>query len=362
MDARQRHLAVLHGQEPDKVNVAAAAGLREGPKGGWMRRLSARGMCITHILPPYRPMFFYSGMINPNLDDVVYGQTYFRENGLSKIRHTFETPVGSVYAVVGRNPDDNVAEGATEIPFIKEPSDWRVINYVFAGMLDRLRPNYKEIALDQEDLGGAGVTIAIVDRTPFQRAWIELASLERAVFDFKRRPDELLEFLDIQRRFHEKAAEITAGCPTPHVLLIDNITNIISPSLYAEFCAPTYRIYTDAFNGTDKKLCVHFDGLFRHLKRNVRDSTFDVIDSFTVPPTGDVSIPEAKEFFPEKRIFVNLPPHLAYANTESLRKAYAKILDEWGDKILTIEHVEDLPPAVLEKHLSAALDVCGYPS
>jgi hypothetical protein len=180
MDARQRHLAVLHGQEPDKVNVAAAAGLREGPHGGWMRRLSARGLCITHILPPYRPMFFYSGMINPHLDDVVYGQTHYREKGLDKIRHSLDTPVGSVYAIVAKNPDDNVAEGSTEIPFIKEPSDWRVINYVFRGMLDQLKPNYEEIELDQEDLGGTGVTIAIVDRTPFQRAWIELASLERA--------------------------------------------------------------------------------------------------------------------------------------------------------------------------------------
>jgi hypothetical protein len=361
MDARERHLAVLHGEEPDKVNVAAAAGLRVGPQGGWMRRLSARGLCITHIVPPYRPMFFFSSMINPNLADVVYSQTYFREKGLNKVRHTFETPVGSVYAVVGRNPNDNVAEGHTEIPFVKEPGDWNVVNYVFQGMLDQLRPNYGEMVLDQEDLGRTGVTIAVVDRTPFQRAWIELASLERAAIDFKEEPDELLRFVAIQRRFHEKAAEITAGCPSSHVLLIDNITNVISPRLYEAYCQPYYTIYTDAFRGTDKILCVHFDGRFRHLKQGIQDSTFDVIDSFTVPPTGDVSIPEAKTFFPEKRIFVNLPPHLANAGANELRAGYSKILNEWGSKVLTIEHVEDLPPDALERHLSAALDVCGYP-
>ena len=157
-----------------------------------------------------------------------------------------------------------------------------------------------------------------MDRTPFQRAWIELASLERTAIDFHGQSDEIVEFLSIQRRFHTKAAEITAGCPTPFVLLIDNITDIISPKLYEAHCLPTYKIYTDAFAGTDKKLCVHFDGRFRHLKTAIQNSTFDVIDSFTVPPVGDVSISEAKAFFPNKRIFVNLPPHLAWADTAEL--------------------------------------------
>ena len=326
-----------------------------------MRRLSARGLCITHIVPPYKPTFFYPSMMNPHLDDVVYSQTYYRENGVNKIRHTLETPVGSVYAVVGKNPNDNLAAGSPQVPFVKEPSEWRVINYVFEGMLDQLRPNHAEIELDQEDLGETGVTIAVVDKTPFQRAWIELASLERAVIDFKEKPDGLGEFVDIQRRFHEKAAEITAECPTPYVLLIDNITNIISPRLYEEYCLPYYKIYTDAFKGTDKKLCVHFDGRFRHLKEGIRNSTFDVIDSFTVPPVGDVSILEAKEFFPDKLIFVNLPPHLAWAGADELREGYGKIVDEWGSKVLTIEHVEDMPQNTLERHLSVALDVCGYP-
>jgi len=92
-----------------------------------------------------------------------------------------------------------------------------------------------------------------------------------------------------------------------------------------------------------------------------REGSFDIIDSFTVPPVGNVSISEAREFFPGKQIFVNLPPHLAWAEVDELRDGYAKIIEEWGSKTLTIEHVEDLPTQTIERHLSAALDVCGYP-
>ena len=328
--------------------------------GGVVRRLAARGLGITHIIPPYKPMFFYDHWINPEVEDIVYIKKYSVEKGVKKIQHIFETPVGTISSVVGRNPNDNVLTSSPEIPFIKNSEDWRVLNYIFKRMISTMRPNYKEMELDQEDLGSSGFTIAVIDKTPFQRAWIEVASLELTIMDLKLGEEGFLEFVEIQEEFHKKAAEITAGCPSPHVLLIDNITNVISPKLYKKYTEPFYQLYSNAFRGTDKKLAVHFDGLFRHIKDEVRKSSFDIIDSFTVPPTGNVSVAEAKDFFPGKQIFINLPPHLARAEDKQLREEYSRIVDDWGSKVLTIEHVEDLPPEALEKHLSAALDVCGY--
>jgi hypothetical protein len=105
---------------------------------------------------------------------------------------------------------------------------------------------------------------------------------------------------------------------------------------------------------------VHLDGLLRHIHEEINESSFDILDSLTVPPTGNISLTEAKEFFPGKILAVNLPPHLAFASMDELHEGYQKILDEHGSKCLIIEHVEDLPEAALEKHLTAALDVCGY--
>ncbi len=361
MDARERHLAVLHGEEPDRTNITAAAGLRLPPYGGWLRRLVERGMCETHIVPVHKPFFLFTRFANPNLVDTTYHQTYFNEDGLNKIRHTFETPVGTLYSTVARNPFDNVAGATPETHFVKGPDDWHIINYIMEGMMNIMKPNYNEILLDQEDLGGKGFTIGVVERTPFQKAWIELADIGRTVMDFKRRPDEFLRYIELQKQYHLKAAEIAAGAPTPHILLIDNITNIISPKLYREYSMPIYKLYADAIKGGDNKLAVHLDGLIKHIAHDIEDSAFDIVDSFTVPPTGNVSISEAKEQMPSKQLFINLPPHLAQASVDELRKAYAEIIDEWGSKTLTIEHVEDLPVGAEEKHLAAAMDVCGYP-
>ncbi len=360
MTPYERHLAVINGEEPDRVDVQFATGLRGGPNHGMLKRLTARGMGITTIVPPYKPMYFFDHMINPFLKDVSYSQKYYSENGIWLIQHKYETPVGSIDSIVGINPNDNLLTHSSRTHFVEEVEDWVVINYIFKQMIDALKPNYDEIAGDQADLGDGGTTIAVVDKTPFQRAWIELASMERTAYDFIEKPAEFLEYIDIQHRFHQKAAEITAECPAQHITLIDNITNIISPKNYREYCMPYYDIYTRALSGTGKKFAVHFDGLLRHIHEEIRESSFDILDSFTVPPTGNISLTEAKEFFPEKILAVNLPPHLAFASMDELHEGYQQILDDHGSKCLIIEHVEDLPEAALEKHLIAALDVCGY--
>lgn len=357
----ERHLAVINQQEPDRVDVVFADGLREGPTNGVVRRLTQRGMGVTHIVPPYKPMFFFDHMINPFHEDIVYIKKHYCEHNVWMIQHIFETPLGTIDAIVGVNPGVNVMTHANKTYFVKTDADWLVINFIFQKMIDRMVPNYDEILHDQADLGTAGTTIAVVDKSPFQRAWIEMAGIQKTAFDFRDKPDSFLEYLDIQEKFHKKAAEITAGCPAQHITMIDNITNTISPKYYREYCMPYYDLYTSALAGTGKKFAVHHDGLMKHIAKEIHDASFNILDSFTMPPVGNISLSDARQLFPEKVISVNLPPHLAFGSRQELLEGYEIILSESGNKQLIIEHVEDMPEETLENHLTAALDVCGYP-
>ena len=361
MTPYERHRAVLQNEKPDKIDVIAAVGLRTGPQGGWIRRLSERGMGLTHIVPPYRPMFFFDMIVNPFIKDITYSQTIAFEDGVWKTEHTFSTKAGEVSSVVGQNPGLDLGTGHVYVPFIKEEKDWRVINYLFKRMYEELTPNYKELILDQEDLGEKSTTIGVIDLSPFQRVFVELSSIEQAVYTFFDEKEYFHEFLEIQDNFHRKAAEICAESPAYHFELIDNITNTISPEIYSKYCMPVYRLYTEAFRGTDKKFAVHHDGLLAHLKEEMAAAPFDIVDSFTVPPVGNMSLTEAKELWPDKIITVNLPPHLAHSSGDEIRKGYEAIVEEWGGTNLVIEHVEDMPEETLELHLNTALDVCGYP-
>lgn len=360
MNAFERHQSIIHGEDPEKVGVMAATGLRTGSQGGIYRRLVPRGLCLRSIVTPHRPSFSFPGNVNPYLSDVIYSQKFYYHEGHWEIKHTLETPVGTVDSIAARSLDVSVSSDSPQTHFVKDPENWHVINYVFRRMIEEIRQNYEEMERSQDELGVDGYTIAFIDKTPFQRAWIELASLERTVYDCIDMPEGFLEYLEVQELYHKRIAEITAGCPSDLVLINDNITNTISPKYYQQYCSPYYQIYTDAFEGTEKVLAVHHDGLLGHLKEEIGGAPFQVVDSFTVPPSGDVSLTEARKLWPGKILFVNLPPHLAWKSRDELRSEYAKIVDEWGSKCMVILHVEDFPLEQVEIHLSAALDACGY--
>ncbi len=361
MDARERILTLLAGEEPDRVPVLAGE-VRVGPPGGWVPRLTARGLGLLRRLCPYRPHFNFPAAFQTFLPGIRCTSTYYLEGGRMKIRFTLETPDGEVSSVLLLKFTGTLAAYAREEPFIKLRADWRAFTCLFRTLTRVLSPNYDDFTREEETLGGRGFVFGYLTKTAYPRAWIQLANPDQAVLDFKQMPAELEEFLEVERAFHQRAAEIAAGSPARVLNLYDNITDMVSPALFERFCVPTYQIYAEALRGTGKLLAVHMDGRLAHLKEPVARSPIQLIDSFTVPPVGDLPLSEVRSAWPGKVIWVTCPPHLTYMPMEQVRQGYEQLLDEWGDRRLAIEYVEDLPAAEMEPHLETVLDVCGYPS
>jgi len=360
MNAFERFSAIIQGEEPDLVGVMAATGLRRGSQGGIYQRFADRGLCLRDIVPPHQPFFTFPGCQNPYITDIVYTRKDYYQNGNWHEKHILDTPMGSISSVVRRNLEIDVSSGAPHEHFIKEEKDWDVTNYLFKRIIEHLRPNYSEMERNQDAFGSRGLTLALIDRTPYQRAWIELASLEQTVLSCYDPSPGFKEYVELQIQYHQKVAEIAAGCPSDLVLINDNITNTISPTFYREYCIPVYQIYQDAFIGTNKILAVHHDGLLNSLSAEISTAPFQIVDSFTLPPSGDVPLKEVKSSWKGKTLFINLPPFLAYEPEDRLSVIYKKVIDEWGSKKIAFVHVEDYPLEQVETHLKVLLDVCGY--
>ena len=363
MTPRERIMAVLNGEEPDKTPVCVVTLLLSQLPGGWYRRLKERGLGFIHWTTFYTPMWkstLYDQ--NPRLSDVKYTQTHYFEKGIWKYRHTYETPVGSITGVMMTNPMAHVAVIDTpEEYLIKQPSDWRVINYVLRGILDKLAPAYEVVERTEDELGDSGITVGVTGKTAWQLAWTNLAGPERAVIDFHEQPEEVQEYIELNGRWHARLAEIAAECPAKCIIIGENISDMISPKYWREYCLPIYEIYSQQLEGTGKILGVHMDGRLGHLKKEIAETPINLIDSFAVPPTGGVSLAEAKEIWPDKIIFMNTACHLAWAEPEEVRKGYEALAEEWGSKKgLLLELIEELPLETVETHMSAALDAFGY--
>ncbi len=361
MTPRERITAVLNGEEPDKIPVFTYYTTSPLLPGGWYRRLKERGLGTMHLARFYTPGGLLD--INPYLPDVKYIQIHYIENGIKKYRHTFETPVGHITGVMGLSPLPETATQSwhKEEYFVKQPSDWRVVNYISNGVLDKLAPAYEAVESRQDELGDSGIVFCFIDRTPWQKTWVELAGLERAAIDFHEQPEEVQEFIEIEKRLHTRIAELAAESPVKFFSVGENMTNMISPKYYREYCLPIYEIYSKQLEGTGKVLGVHMDGQFGQLRKEIAEAPFKVIESFTVPPAGDVSLAEARKIWPDKMVFMNFAPHLHWAEPKEVREGYEALADEWGSKKgIILEFSEDMPFETAEAHVSAAMDAFGY--
>ncbi len=363
MTPKERILAVLNGEEPDKTPVCVYAQMLSQYPGGWYQRLKKRGLGLIRPGGFFKPVWaLTAGRPNPRLPNVKYTLTEYVDKGVWKSRQTFETPVGSVSGVWMANPIAHASFVETpEEYLIKQPSDWRVINYIIKGILDRLTPSYKSFSRAEDEVVDDGVTIIFLGYTAWQRAWIELAGPERAVIDFHEQSDEVQEYIDLHKRWHTRLAEFAAGSPAKFVDIGENISDMTSPNYYREYCKPIYEIYSKQLEGTGKVLGVHMDGRLGNLKKEIAETPINIIESFAVPPTGDVSLAEVRAIWPDKMIFMNTASHLAWAEPAEVREFYEALAEEWGSKKgLLLELSEQLPMEKVETHMSAALDAFGY--
>ena len=363
MTPKERMMAVLNGEEPDKIPVCVYAAMLSQYPGGWYRRLKERGLGIMRPAGFYRPVWaLTAARPNPHLPDVKYTRTDYIEKGVWKCRLTYDTPIGSITSAWMANPVAHLTTIETpEEYFIKQPSDWRVINYIIKGIVDGLAPSYRSFTRGEDEIGDDGIAIIFLGYTAWQRAWIEMAGPERAVIDFHMKPDEILEFIDLHRRWHTRLAEFAAGSPAKFVDIGENISDMTSPNYFSEYCKPIYEIYSKQLEGTGKVLGVHMDGRLGSLKKEIAETPVNVIESFSVPSTGDISLTEVRNIWPDKMIFMNTASHLAWAEPDEVREFYKALADEWGSKKgLMLELSEQLPPEKVESHMSAALDAFGY--
>ena len=103
------------------------------------------------------------------------------------------------------------------------------------------------------------------------------------------------------------------------------------------------------------------DGRLGNLRKEIAETPLDVLESFSVPPTGDVSLAEVRKIWPDKTVFMNTASHLAWAEPEEVRTFYEALAQEWGSKNgLLLELSEELPPETVGAHMSAAMDAFGY--
>ncbi|MCX7030589.1 MAG: hypothetical protein NTU62_10790 [Spirochaetes bacterium] len=274
------------------------------------------------------------------------------EGGLERRDVTIRTAGGELHEYYLGSSSKGVLPWRME-HFIKKPSDYSIMVEALEG--STYTPTDRAFDESEAAIGGRGITIAHVDRTPFQKVQIDFAGIEAFSCHLADEEPALLELLALMNSLKLDEFACVAASKARFVKLWENIgIDAVGPRAYRKHIVPVYEGINAILRGTGKKLMVHYDGKVRLIAGDIARLGFD-LDSLTPQPEGDMEPAEARRLWPQ--CFFWLHPSLTWFSLPQ-KELVARILamaSDVGPRRYCFEVSEGVPsnwketiPAILE--------------
>ena len=330
MSVRQRLLSALRGDVVTNPVYVVYDAFLPNPNVDWGWLFSLGLGQVNHA--------FVVEEKHPNCEIV---ETKTIEGGLQRRDVTIRTVGGELHEYYLGASDKGVLPWRME-HFIKKPFDYRLMARAVEGstysMTDR--------AFDESEIaiGDRGITIAHVDRTPFQKIQIDYAGLEAFSYHLADGEPELFELLELMNRLKLDEFVCVAKSKAEFVKLWENIgIDAVGPHAYRKYMVPVYEAINAMLRSAGKKLMVHYDGKMRLIADDIARLELD-IDSLTPHPEGDMDPAEARALWPGS--FFWLHPSLTWFSLpkDDLVSRIRKMACDVGPRRYCFELSEGVPP------------------
>ena len=340
MNTKERILAALNWSEPDRVPLTVYDSLL--PRGVNERLLREIGLGLITRLPSHR--------IEHRKVEILTREYW--EDGRPFIRRMIRTPVGEVLQVLQPDQAYGTSNWIQE-HFIKTPEDYRVMEFYYRDML--FRDNYDAIREHQRRLGPDGIVIVRLAKSPIQEMLYQMMGMERFGEDYHIRRDLFDSLHATMVRRYEELYELATNSPVEIIQLGDNISSdVVGRERFRNYLMPEYEKVSERLAAVGKKLAVHMDGRLKSLKDEIAAAELDILEAMTPFPMGDVSVREAREWWPNKALWINFTSSVHIESPERVAAHTRELLEEAGTKRgFVISVTEDAPIEALERSLAA---------
>jgi hypothetical protein len=323
MTERERLLAVLRGEMPDRtpwygdLSWWHAAHMRDGTlppefadaATGYLRMHQAAGVGI----------YLYAPFLWHQEYDETVSVSVTAEDGLN--RTEIATPVGTVRSVTQDLPESSTSANVEH--FVKagaiheSPLQNYVGHRVNVGAIhesplqndlavmrwlaehQRVTPNYEAFEACDALWGDQGFACALspVCTAPIQSFLTRLAGVETTVaLLHSEARDELELTFDAMERADDAVFEIIAAGPAVYVEFPENLSaEITGRRLMRGYAVPYWRRRIEQLHAAGKIVGIHNDGTLRGSLDLLIEAGFDVVESATPAPVGDMSLEEIRD-------------------------------------------------------------------
>ena len=232
---------------------------------------------------------------------------------------------GDLLQYFGSNIDQESLSWVTEFPF-KSDRDYEVLEYIYSNT--RFILNNDEYLRTEKIIGTEGLIFALMGKSPFQVLLYELMGAENCYLEHYSNNAKFNRLYEVLYQ-HQKEKYLAAAESSALVFWApENLTGVLTPpEFFKQYYAPFYNEMADILHKKGKLYAVHMDGTLASLAGLIKDTRIDIIEAFTPPPMGDLSVAQARKIWGDKVIWVNFPGTLlATADFDTIEKYTADML------------------------------------
>lgn len=303
MNFAERMDAVLHRCKPDKVPFAPYDNLI--PPGDFEREMRNRGMGLCarrSSIRSERPDVWVEYQTRGDVNEVIY-----------------HTPVGKVSTKsrthLGRISDS----GSVRLEWtIKDRQDYEPVIF----MIDNTSysSNYDAYHKYVRGMGADGIVRDAGLSPPYDstEGYFGLFRWSTEQYDH---PEQFARLIDALERMEERLFPYVANSPAEFIAF-GGLSGSYSPANYEKYALPFYQKYVPLLHEKGKICAMHAHASnLNAFKDLIAQTGVDVIEAFTPPPIGDLSVANARKAWGDDIIiWVNFPETIFWHGEEYTKK------------------------------------------
>jgi uroporphyrinogen-III decarboxylase len=345
MTSRERILAALRSQPVDRIPFVPLIdsytvmdmpreiiGDASGPMFDPMTLVNAARALGCDVMPRHTLSAVSPEGRLPHLESLGrFGSPISTRTGFDsgQLSETIETPVGSITARW------KFTDKAGWIPHMVKPvvSGYEELK-IFHYAVDHLESVPSQQSYDaflhlEQEIGDEGIAPASVSNSPLMYL-IEMAwGLENTYYllqDHREEVEDILEKLHISLKRH---VQLLAEGPAQVVIQYENTSStLLSPNIFQRYCLPRLNEYADILMGAGKIFLVHMCGKLQAFVNEIAEADFGGIADIPPPPTGDLTLDDAKKIMPKKVVIGGIDPTTFLGhNAEPLEQEVAGLIE-----------------------------------
>lgn len=232
--------------------------------------------------------------------------------------NSLPTP-GDLIQKFGSEIDQEMLSWVTGFPFQSE-SDYEILEFIYENM--QFSPNFEEFIKTEELIGSDGFIMANLGQSPFQTLLYQLMGIERCYLEYDSNPKKFRRLYQVLYENLRRKYRLAAESPAHLFWSAENLTSMLTPpDLFQEFYIPFYNEMAEILHKKGKVYAVHMDGNLQNLVHLIKETKIDIIEAFTPPPMGDLSVADAMKIWKDKIIWINFPGTLlATADAKEIKE------------------------------------------